>query len=64
MNAGDYREALDDADAEGTPLPRDELSPGPTPWDPTLRDLFDRERRIVHQERLLPRLIDTRLPRW
>ena len=63
MNARDYREALDAADAEGTRLPQDSLSPGPTPWDPALRELFDRERRIVHEERLLPSLLETPLAR-
>lgn len=63
MSARDYREALDAADTEGTALPLDRLSPGATPWDPALRDLFDRERRIVHQERLLPRLIEEPLTR-
>ena len=61
MNGGDYREALDAADAEGTQLPLDGLEPGPTPWDPALRDLFDRERRVVHEERLLPSLIEAPL---
>ena len=31
---------------------------GPTPWDLALRRTFDRERHIVHQERLLPGLIE------
>lgn len=57
MTARDYCDALKAADAQAIPLPIDELSPGPTPWDPTLRDVFNRERRIVHQERLLPALI-------
>lgn len=61
MNAGDYREALDAADAEGTQLPLDLMEPGPTSWDPALRDLFDRERRVVHEERLLPSLIEAPL---
>ena len=61
MNAGDYREALDAADAEGTQLPLDLIEPGPTSWDPALRDLFDRERRVVHEERLLPTLIEAPL---
>jgi len=63
MSARDYREALAAAETEGTPLPTDMLPPGPTPWDPTLRALFDRERRVVHQERLLPRLIEEPLRR-
>lgn len=61
MSARDYRDALAAADSEGTPLPLDMLPPGSTPWDPTLRELFDRERRIVHEERLLPRLIEAPL---
>ena len=31
---------------------------GPTPWDPGLRGVFESERRIVHQERLLPELLE------
>lgn len=57
MTARDYCDALRTANDQAIPLPIDELSPGPTPWDPALRDAFDRERRIVHQERLLPSLI-------
>jgi len=63
MNAGDYTKALDAAEAEETQLPLDTLEPGPTPWDPALRDLFDRERRVVHEERLLPSLIEAPLVR-
>jgi uncharacterized protein (TIGR02679 family) len=58
MRATDYRAALAAADAEGSLLPKDQQAPGPTPWDPALRTVFDRERRIVHQERLLPGLLD------
>lgn len=58
MNEVDYRVALAVADAEGAVLPKDRHAPGPTPWDPALREIFDRERRIVHQERLLPGLIE------
>jgi uncharacterized protein (TIGR02679 family) len=58
MNAADYLTALLAADAEGAVLPNDPQAPGPTPWDPTLQQIFDRERRIVHQERLLPGLIE------
>jgi uncharacterized protein (TIGR02679 family) len=57
MNAADYRAALAAADATGAVLPQDLHAPGATPWDPTLQQVFDRERRIVHQERLLPGLI-------
>jgi uncharacterized protein (TIGR02679 family) len=58
MNAVDYVTALSAADAEGAALPNEPQAPGPTPWDPTLQAIFDRERRIVHQERLLPGLIE------
>jgi uncharacterized protein (TIGR02679 family) len=58
MNAADYLAALAAADAEGAALPQDPHAPGPTPWDPALQGTLDRERRIVHQERLLPGLIE------
>jgi uncharacterized protein (TIGR02679 family) len=58
MNAEDYRNAVAAADAEGTVLPHDPHPPGPTPWDAHLQEMFGRERRIVHQERLLPGLIE------
>lgn len=57
MGAVDYCDALSAADISGAVLPRDPHAPGPTPWDPTLRQVFDRERRVVHEERLLPGLI-------
>lgn len=57
MNAADYRAALAAADATGAVLPQDLYAPGATPWDPTLQQVFDQERRIIHQERLLPGLI-------
>ncbi|HKT73046.1 MAG TPA: DUF2399 domain-containing protein [Steroidobacteraceae bacterium] len=58
MTKVDYTAALAAADAEGAVLPKDRHAPGPTPWDPALRDVFDGERRIVHEERLLPGLIE------
>jgi uncharacterized protein (TIGR02679 family) len=58
MGAADYRAALDAADAEGAVLPRDAHSPAATPWDPLLQQAFAREMRVVHQERLLPGLIE------
>ena len=58
MTAADYLAALAVADDQGAVLPQDPYPPGPTPWDPALRRTFDRERRIVHQERLLPGLIE------
>lgn len=57
MDVADYRHALATADAEGAVLPTDANAAGPTSWDPNLQHVFDRERRIVHQERLLPILI-------
>lgn len=58
MSAADYKQALAAADADGAGLPTDPNSPGPTPWDPELQAAFARERRIVHQERLLWTLLD------
>lgn len=58
MSAADYRAALAAADVEGAVLPRETLAPGATPWDPALQEEFGEERRIVHQERLLPGLIE------
>lgn len=57
MSAQDYLAALAEADAEGAALPLEPHPPGPTPWDPALAEAFERERRIVHQERLLEELI-------
>lgn len=57
MTAKDYLAALADADAAGVGLPLDpHLSP-PTPWDPELGEVFNTERRIVHEERLLSLLL-------
>lgn len=58
MSAADYRAALAAADVECAVLPRETLAPGATPWDPALQEEFGEERRIVHQERLLPGLIE------
>lgn len=57
MDSAHYLAALAAADAEGAALPIETDACGPTPWDDTLREVFDRERRIVHQERLLQGLI-------
>lgn len=57
MGVADYLTALAAADAEGAVLPTETDTCGPTPWDAPLREVFDRERRIVHQERLLGELI-------
>jgi hypothetical protein len=59
MDADDYLAALDAADTDGVELPVDDAPAPPIPWHPALRDVFDRERRIVHEERLLATLIDT-----
>jgi len=61
MNSSDYCDALAAADAEDAELPLDSHPAGPTSWDPGLRSVFEGERRIVHQERLLPDLIQTPL---
>jgi len=58
MGAQDYRAALAAADVEGATLPREPQAPGSTPWDPPLQRVFDHERRVVHQERFLPGLIE------
>ena len=58
MSARDYRAALAAADAAGARLPVDSRALGPTSWDPELRCAFAEERRIVHEERLLPGLLD------
>lgn len=58
MASSDYVDALAAADAAGVTLPVEMAAPGPTPWDPSLRDVFDAERRIVHEERVLDALLD------
>lgn len=57
MTARDYGKALAQADADGVTLPIDPDRSPPTPWDRDLSDLFDAERRIVHEERLLDDLL-------
>jgi hypothetical protein len=57
MCVADYLAALAAADVEGGTLPTEPHAPGATPWDPELQQVFDRERRIVHQERLVHQLI-------
>lgn len=58
MTADDYQAALAAAEASGVVLPVEPAAPGPTPWDSELRDLFDAERRVVHEERVLDDLLD------
>lgn len=59
MGSADYLAALAAADAEGVDLPAGTDAAPPTPWDPVLQQTFDRHRRIVHEERLLPALLAT-----
>lgn len=59
MGADDYLAAVDAAGADGVDLPRDHQPAPRTPWDPRLQRAFDSHRRIVHEERLLPGLLDT-----
>lgn len=57
MTAADYLEALHDADRQGVALPVDRSPCEPTPWDPPLQAVFDDDRRIVHEERLLQSIV-------
>jgi len=57
MDFASYRDALAVADEDGSRLPTDPHRSPPTPWDPDLQAAFDRDRRIVHEERLLARLL-------
>ena len=58
MDAADYSEATARARAERAELPLDPHRAPPTPWCPQLQEAFDSSRRIVHEERLLPGLLD------
>ena len=60
MDSESYLRAVRDADAAGATLPVDPYRSPPTPWDPTLQETFDAERRIVHEERLLSILLKER----
>jgi uncharacterized protein (TIGR02679 family) len=57
MDTANYLDALERADSYGVELPIDVAEAGPTPWEPELRSTFNRERRIVHEESLLPDLL-------
>lgn len=57
MDEAAYLAAIAAADADRAPLPVDPRHSPPTPWDPSLQMAFDRHRRIVHEERLLARLL-------
>lgn len=58
MDATDYERALLVAEAEGVDLPFDKHSSGATPWCPDLQVVFNHQRRIVHEERLLGEILD------
>lgn len=58
MDAGDYLAAITDAEVAGVVLPIDLGRPPTTPWDPLLQDAFAHHRLVVHEERLLPELLD------
>jgi uncharacterized protein (TIGR02679 family) len=60
MDASDYLAALASAHDAGVDLPTESTAVGPTPWDPRLHHEFKRHRRIVHEERLLPALLQPR----
>lgn len=59
MGAGDYLQAVGHALADGVDLPHEPNRPPSTPWDPKLERAFERCRRIVHEERLLPGLLES-----
>jgi uncharacterized protein (TIGR02679 family) len=58
MSTTDYRRAIADAEADGVELPVDPAFASPTPWDPSLATAFGERRLVVHEERLLPGLLD------
>jgi uncharacterized protein (TIGR02679 family) len=53
MDATSYQRAIAAAAHAGEELPIDMSIVPPTQWDPDLHDLFARERRVVHEERVL-----------
>lgn len=57
MDADAYIGALAEAESSGAPLPVDPRPSPPTPWAPELQAVFDRHRRVVHEERLLSQLL-------
>jgi uncharacterized protein (TIGR02679 family) len=62
MDRVSYGEAVAAAIAAGDQLPIDARPAPETPWDPALREVFDRVRLVVHEERLLPGLLDSCSP--
>lgn len=61
MDRDSYLNALAAADDDGARLPVDPHRAPPTPWAPDLQASFDQDRRIVHEERLLARLLRGRV---
>lgn len=53
MDSAAYLHAIAEAESSGAPLPVDQHRSPPTPWDPTLQEVFDQRRLIVHEERLI-----------
>ncbi|MCY4494513.1 MAG: DUF2399 domain-containing protein [Acidimicrobiaceae bacterium] len=58
MAASDYEAAVEKAAQSNVELEREPRECGSTPWDPKLRDAFNRRRLIVHEEFLLDHLLD------
>lgn len=58
MDEANYLAAVTDADIAGVDLPTDPGRPPTTPWDPPLQRAFARHRLVVHEERLLPGLLE------
>ncbi|MDZ7678745.1 MAG: DUF2399 domain-containing protein [Acidimicrobiales bacterium] len=58
MTATHYRTQVRDAERSGVDLPETIGVAPPTPWDPALSTAVTELRRAVHEERLLPDLLD------
>ena len=57
MDATSYQQAVAVAVREQVDLPIDRTDPGPTPWDESLRGVFQASGRVVHEERLVDELL-------
>ena len=57
MDATSYQQAVAVAVREQVDLPIDRTDPGPTPWDESLREVFQASGRVVHEERLIDELL-------
>jgi hypothetical protein len=58
MTSADYQHELAEAERHGVALPTDERAAGNTAWEPSLGEDFNATRLIVHEERLLDRIIE------